>query len=231
MYQLPLNVQLDDSADFTNFLSAHNAQLINRLQSMHSHSHDFIFVWGQTETGKTHLASAVCHEASNKNLNVAYLPVDNPAIMPEILQGMATMDIICIDNVETILGNPEWEIKLFDLYNNLNNEKKSLIIFSRLPLNEAPTKLADLQSRLMAMEIYRLIPLDDEQKIELMIKRAANRGLELSAEVSRYIITHYSRSVDQLIHMLEKLDRSSMSLQRKITIPLVKEIFKDNAAS
>ena len=224
MLQLPLNIQLDDSAKFANFLSAANEQLVSRLQSLNASTDDFVFIWGSTQTGKTHLAQALCHGFNQLGLSAAYLPLDNSELNAGVLEGMSFMDLVCIDNLEYVTSKPEWEIALFDLYNNLKLESKSLVIFSHGAPSSLPIQLPDLQSRLNAMEIYRLEGLDDEQKIELFLSRASNRGLEISEDVIRFIFSRYSRSLGDLMEILEKLDHSSIALKRKITIPLVKEI-------
>jgi len=224
MLQLPLNVQLDDSAQFDNFFKADNLQLVSRLEQLLADSGDFIYIWGSPQTGKTHLAQALCHAFNSRHLSAAYLPLDNPEFTAEILDGMSFMDLVCIDNLEKVLSIPEWEIALFDLYNRLKQDNKLLVIFSHASPSNLPIQLADLQSRLTAMEIYRLEGLNDSQKIELFKTRASNRGLDISDEVIQFILSRYSRKLNDLMAILDKLDTSSIALKRKVTIPLVKEI-------
>ncbi|WP_444994249.1 DnaA regulatory inactivator Hda [Aliikangiella sp. IMCC44359] len=224
MLQLPLNIQLDDSAKFDNYFEKNNLQLVSRLKQLVNNQGDFIFVWGNAETGKTHLANAICHSFNQHELSAAYFPLDNKALTPDVLQGMAVMDFVCIDNFESIVGQNQWEVGLFDLYNNLKSEKKTLVVFADASPSALSINLADLKSRLGAMEIYKLEGLNDEQKADFFKNRAANRGLDISSDVARFILTRYSRSVKELINILDKLDRSSIVLKRKITIPLVKEI-------
>ncbi|MGX5201660.1 DnaA regulatory inactivator Hda [Aliikangiella sp. IMCC44632] len=224
MLQLPLNVQLDDSSTFDNFEASHNLQLIERLSTLADATPEFIFIWGASETGKTHLAQALCHSFAERNLLAAYLPLDNESFDAEILQGMHHLDLVCIDNVEAVKAKSEWEVALFNLYNELKADHKHLIIFSNAAPAQTQFNLADLNSRLSAMEIYKLEALSDTGKISLFQSRATHRGLDIPAEVAKFILSRYSRSVADLVEILDTLDRSSMMLQRKVTIPLVKEI-------
>lgn len=226
MLQLPLNVHLDDSARFDNYFVDGNQQLIERLMTLTQHPGDFIFVWGAVQTGKTHLAQALCHQFDANHLSAVYLPLDNPALTPDVLQGLSCLDLVCLDNLDTIKNKAEWEQAIFDLYNNLKMEEKCLVIFADSPPLQSGIRLADLKSRLTAMEVYKLNMLDDQQKQAFFQQRAANRGIEINSEVARFLLSRQSRSVTDLIELLDQIDRSSIALQRKVTIPLIKEIFK-----
>lgn len=224
MLQLPLKVQLDDSARLDNFISLDNQQLLDKLCSLNKNSGEFIYIWGAKETGKTHLAQALCQHLNQHKQLSAYLPFDNKELSPEILEGMAVMDLVCIDNLQAAIEEPSWQLALFNLYNGLKNDNKSLVIFGDTPPNQLTIELADLLSRLNAMEVYKLASLSEEQKFQIFCSRASQRGLDISTEVAKYIFSRQSRSMVDLIQLLEKLDQSSIALKRKITIPLVKQI-------
>lgn len=224
MLQLPLKVQLDDSARFDNFISFDNQQLINKLCSLDINPGELLYIWGAKETGKTHLAQALCHHLNQSQKLPAYLPLDNPELSPEILEGMTMMDLVCIDNLDSAIGSQAWQLALFNLYNGLKSDNKSLVIFSHIPPNALSIQLADLLSRLNAMEVYKLNSPDEKQKFQIFCNRASQRGIDISTEVAKYIFTRQSRSMADLISLLEELDRSSIALKRKVTIPLVKQI-------
>lgn len=224
MLQLPLNIQLDDSAKFDNFFVASNELLVEKLKNISKETPEFIFVWGAEQTGKTHLAQALCHQADCNSLTAAYLPLENSELTPSIVEGMSFMELVCLDNLDRIIQENEWQIALFNLYNELKNEGRSLIVLCNQPPAEMAINLADLKSRLTAMEVYRLEGLSDEDKMTLLKRRASNRGIELADEVINFIFTRYSRALPELMAILEKLDHSSIALKRKVTIPLVKEI-------
>jgi len=225
MLQLPLNVLLDDTARFDNFFTGANQQLNFRLQSLIDNPGEFIFVWGSSESGKTHLAQAVCRQFGENNKSAVYLPLDNIALTPEVLLGLSCMDLVCLDNVNAVSQSAEWQQALFDLYNNLKLDNKNLLLFSSAAPNQLALTLADLLSRFTAMEIYKLDSLDDQQKLVFFQQRAANRGIDVSAEVVHFLLARQSRSISDLIKMLDQIDLSSIALKRKVTIPLVKEIF------
>ena len=49
------------------------------------------------------------------------------------------------------------------------------------------------------------------------------RGLQMSDEVGRFILTRGERSMSALFELLERLDQASLQAQRKLTIPFLKE--------
>ena len=118
MLQLPLNVQLDDFSRFSNFYAADNEQLCEVLSLFNQTNDNFIFIWGASQTGKTHLAHALCHHLSQFDSQADYLPLDNSSLNVDILEGMSCMDTVILDNFDAITGDRDWEVAVFDLYNN-----------------------------------------------------------------------------------------------------------------
>ena len=52
---------------------------------------------------------------------------------------------------------------------------------------------------------------------------AARRGIELDARTVDYILTHHARDAAALFALLDDLDLASLSAQRRVTIPFVRE--------
>ncbi|MCW8880625.1 MAG: DnaA regulatory inactivator Hda [Kangiellaceae bacterium] len=226
MLQIPLQIQLNDDATFDNYYIGSNSQLVAKLQQLSLQQPDFVYVWGPSQSGKSHLAQALCAAYGDSGYGAAYLPLGESQLVPEILNGMQSMPLVCIDQIEKVESDADWANALFDLYNNMKLENHSLIIFGENAPSHSKWQLADLKSRLCAMEIYKIESLSDEDKHEIIRNRANNRGIELSTEVIKYIMSRRSRSINDLMQVLDKIDHSSMALKRKVTIPLVKELFE-----
>ncbi|MBA1845318.1 DnaA regulatory inactivator Hda, partial [Escherichia coli] len=52
------------------------------------------------------------------------------------------------------------------------------------------------------------------------------RGFELPEDVGRFLLKRLDREMRTLFMTLDQLDRASITAQRKLTIPFVKEILK-----
>jgi len=63
--------------------------------------------------------------------------------------------------------------------------------------------LADVVSRLAWGEVYPLQPLTDEEKLRVFMMRAERRGMSLSPEVAKFILTHCPRHMATLFAALD----------------------------
>jgi len=63
----------------------------------------------------------------------------------------------------------------------------------------------------------------DEDKQQILIFRAARRGLQMPAEVANYIVNRAPRGLSRLLELLDQLDAASLAEKRSLSIPFVKE--------
>ncbi|MCH7882701.1 MAG: hypothetical protein IIB69_14285 [Proteobacteria bacterium] len=86
-----------------------------------------------------------------------------------------------------------------------------------------PCALADFQSRL-SWGLLLQLPATEDSAIERIVRQRANMlGFDLSNEVMAYLLTRYSRRLSVQIDILRLLDAASLSAQKKITVPLIKQ--------
>lgn len=224
--QLPLAISLQDEATFANFYPGENGQIVDILRQFSQGQGDsVIYLCGHTGSGRSHLLQACCHLAEHYQLVAIYLPLGQLVdYSPQMLENMEVVDIVCIDDIESIAGNAEWEEALFHFYNRMQASQKFLLISAATAPDGLAIKLADLHSRLMASMIFQLVRLNESALTETLILRARIRGLTLSRDVAEYILRHYRRDMMSLCAVLEILDRESLAAKRKLTIPFVKEV-------
>lgn len=223
--QLPLHISLRDSATFANFLPADNAQVLLQLVEAASLKGEaFIYLWGAPGTGKTHLLQAVCHAMSRNNATGVYLPLAHEGIRPEMLDGLESMPLIAIDDLQAVAGNRDWETALFNLYNRVRDGGEGRLIVTGTANPQAlGLTLPDLESRLLWGLVFQLQSLDDEQLGGALQLRAKGRGMDMPDDVAAYILKRCPRDMHALFELLEKLDHESLVAQRKLTIPFVKQ--------
>ncbi|VFS52894.1 DnaA-homolog protein hda [Budvicia aquatica] len=175
-------------------------------------------------------AEAICYmqpvlSYRKKGMAVGYVPLDKRAyFVPEVLDGMEQLALVCIDNIECIAGDEEWEMAIFNLYNRiLETGFTRLFISGDRPPRQIDLSLPDLASRLDWGQIYKLQPLSDDDKLQALILRAKLRGFELPEDVGRFLLKRLDRDMRTLFATLDHLDSASITAQRKLTIPFVKE--------
>jgi len=222
--QLTLNVALRDDATVENFLllPALEPMMAALQQQLQPVGEQFIFLHGAPDTGKSHLLQASCHRAND---NALYLPLaDLHSYAPdEVLDGIDSLGLVCIDDLHLVAGNQVWEHALFHAFNRAKQSGCAWLVAADASPRNLDISLADLQSRLGWGGVFKLPSLDDETRIAVLQFRAERRGLILSKEVANYIVSRAPRALSELIAVLDTLDQASLAEQRALSIPFVKQ--------
>ena len=224
--QLPLRLQLKASARFGNFIAGPNAELIGQLRQVASGQGEaFFFCWGSAGSGKTHLLQASCHQATAQGRSVAYVSLrDAAGLSPALLEGWEQFDLVCVDDVDVIAGDPDWEEALFHLYNRMRESGSTLIVSAAAAPAQLRIGLPDLLSRLGWGVVYQLKALDDTQRMQALQLRARQKGCEMPDETASYLLRRLPRDMPALFDLLDQLDEASLAAQRKLTVPFVKSV-------
>jgi len=223
--QLTLSVGLNDDAQFKNFfVSDANQPLVTALAA--GKEEPFFYIWGNGSPGLSHLLQASCNNAAAEGRGTIYVPLAERAqFAPQILEGAEFLSLVCIDDIENIVGDVEWEAALFTAFNAMEQAGTQLIISAHMAAQQLVIQLPDLHSRLQSGLLFQLDELSDEDKLSALQLRARQRGLDLPAAVGEFILLRADRNLSALMQILNELDHSSMRQQRKLTVPLVKSTF------
>lgn len=227
--QLPLSVKLSDEATFSNFFAGPNEQAVRAVQALadlHASPADCsLYLWGAPGSGRSHLLQAACHQMAEAGGLAMYLPLaDMIEHGPALLEGMEAVDLLCLDELDALVGQARWQEALFHLYNRLREQGGRLLLSASAPPRNMAFDLADLTSRLGWGLVFQMQPLDDQSKQEVLKLRAEGRGLQLTDEVARYMLNRGARGMGELFAALEKLDQASLQAQHRLTIPFVKRV-------
>lgn len=226
--QLALDVRLEDGATFDSFLQGSNALAVACLRDLAMGGGELqVLIWGPRGSGKSHLLQAVCRAAHSAGNPTAYVPLASVADLgAAVIEGMADRKVVCIDDLDAIAAVPDWERALFGLINEARGRSHHLLFSAGSAPAKLGIQLGDLQSRLRWGPVFRLEPLDDQQKQILLQKRAAARGFELPEESARYLITQYPRDTGQLLRLLDRIDSATLAAQRRATLPFIKSVLE-----
>lgn len=215
MKQLLLDIQPPATPTFENFVVGRNAEALHSINLALSGHADirFIYVWGESGSGKSHLISA-CKAAN--------------------------VHAICVDDVQ-LLDNVA-QIDLFNIYNQMreniahlndnalenNTSGKCALIVAG---NAAPTKMGlrdDLATRLAWGLTYQLHTLTDDEKALALLNHAHARGMRLPAEVINYCLRNLRRDLPTLISTINALDEWSLTTKKPITVPMLRQLLQLN---
>ena len=195
MQQLVLDIGPPAAPAFDNFVAGPNAEALARVRSLADGSlrEAILYLWGDPGSGRTHLLRAA--ERVNPKLVIA----DDV----EQLEAAAQQQLFAAINAARDGGAP---------------------VLAAGPRSPAGLSLReDLRTRLAWGLVYQLRPLSDAEKAEHLRAEAARRGLKLSGEVVRYLLTRFPRDLPSLNGVLDALDRYSLAAKRPVTLPLVRE--------
>lgn len=223
--QLPLNVTLRDDATLANYYPGDNEEVVTHLGVSAEHNEALsLYLWGARGAGKSHLLQAVCHAVGARGGTAAYLPLTQlKSLSPSVTEGLEQVDVVCIDDINAVAGDPPWEAALFHLYNRCREHGSRLINSGAAAPAGLGLGLADLTSRLGGGLVFHIKPLSDEQMMAALQLRAGRRGIELPVDVARYLLRRCKRDMTALASLLERLDHASLAAQRRLTIPFVRE--------
>jgi DnaA family protein len=222
MKQLLLDIAPSPPPTLANFVPGRNIELLQTLSNIIEglERERFVYLWGGAGCGRSHLLQAVAGICMRRKMDVAYF-----SCTPETdFIASSEADCVTVDDVDRL--DAEAQISLFNLYNHIRNEGHAFLLVSG-PAAPAQLKLRiDLITRLGWGLVYQVHELSDEEKIKAMKSHAMDRGLDLPQEVCDYLLRHGRRDLPSLMATLDALDGFSLANQRRITVPLVRELFQ-----
>ncbi|MES2499039.1 MAG: DnaA/Hda family protein [Pseudomonadota bacterium] len=202
MKQLLLDIKPAAPPTLQNFVAGRNAEALASLEmAVHCKKNQaisprFIYVWGESGSGKSHLLKACKAVGAN-----------------------VADDVHLLDKAAQI-----------DLFNQYNQRKEAGEFMITAGLH-APTQMGlrdDLATRLAWGLVYQLHPLNDIEKATALKQHAFERGMKLPDEVVDYCLRYLRRDLPTLMATLDALDEWSLTMQKPITVPMLRKLLQLN---
>ena len=224
--QLSLAIALDDQATFDNYYAPNGTPQHMATFLLKDEGRKFAYLSGGSGTGLSHLLQAICQTTVlGKNVGTVYLPLKDLHSYPpnQVLEGLEKAPLVCIDDLQLVASIQDWQIPLFNLFNNCRDSGTRLVIAGHQPVDQLDIPLADLLSRLKSGVSLHLPYFSDADQRRLLQYRSSRRGLYLSDDVALFLLHRLPRDTHTLMEALEQLDKASLREQRRLTMPFVKE--------
>ena len=216
--QLIFPFQVNQKASFKSFFcSPDNIELMSRLADLvASKNTDELIINGAEGSGKSFLMQAICNELSSSGKQFAFIPMNKAINMGvEIFQNLASLNAVCIDDLQLILSREEWETALFNLINECQQSNCSLILsFGGNQFLEDITQLPDLLSRIKRMEFMKLQAVQDEFLNQALDFVSQQLDINLEKAELEFLLKHQTREFSLLVDNLMVLDKQAASLKR-----------------
>ncbi len=180
-----------------------------------------LILYGPEGAGKSHLAS-IWQRRSQAHLLTSTEIMDDQGLMAKIKPATSYL----IENAEQIKGT-QGERMLLHFYNWVVEHRGSMVMTARVPVSSWPLSLPDLTSRLKALSQVNIAPPDDEMLGIVLMKLFSDRQLRVNEEVLTYILPRIERTPRAAAQVVDALDRASLQIGRRITVPLAREILTE----
>ena len=229
--QLPLALRAPSDQRLDSYIAAPDG-LIAQLQAFAAGQlSDWLYLAGPSGTGKTHLALSVCAAAEQAGRSSAYLPLQAAAgRLRDALEALEGRSLVALDGVDSIAGQREDEVALFDFHNRARAAGITLLYTARQMPDGLALVLPDLRSRLSQCVRISLPVLDDVARAAVLRDRAQRRGLALDEAAIDWLLTHSERELAGLVALLDRLDGESLAAQRRVTVPFLRRVLGDRTS-
>ena len=217
MNQLIFAFSSHDYPGFDKFLGTENAELVYVLQHKHG---QFIYVWGEEGAGKSHLLQAWVAQALDAGRNAIYID----AAATPLTEAALDAEYLAIDQIEKL--NNEEQALLFAIFNRFRNSSKGFLLLSSEYTPQQLVIREDLRTRMAYCLVYEVKPLTDREKIDALVSMAAARQVTIDPEIFEYLLNHWRRDMDSLMQMLDTLDNYAVMMGKRITLPLLRQLLK-----
>jgi DnaA family protein len=94
-------------------------------------NNDDIFLYGAKDSGKSFLLQSTCNYYASDYKSSVYIPISE-AIKHEtsFIDSLEGLDLICLDDIDLIASNKDWEVGIFNLINDCLSSNCRLIFSS-----------------------------------------------------------------------------------------------------
>lgn len=225
--QLHLPIALIREQTLAHYRPGPNAEALAAVEAQaRGTGEPYIFLFGASSSGKTHLLHGACQAAIKLTGKAQYIPLGESGLLPSIFDDLETRDLLAIDDVQFIAGQADWEVALFALFNRARAQGCALLIAGNAAPEALGLGLPDLCSRLQWGPRYCLLPLSDTDCEQLLMEVAAELGMRLGRDTARYIMNNHARDPGSLVALIERVDQASLREQRQPSIPLVRRVMR-----
>jgi DnaA-homolog protein len=219
MKQIPLAIGHEPPATFDNFVAGANADALAHLRALALPAPP-VYLWGPAASGKTHLLQALAVRCRAGGLIAAWFDAADP--LPWELQ--PAWALVVVDRCDEL--SPAAQHAAFVLFEAAAAQGVQWLAAGRQPPVDLPLR-DDLRTRLGWGPVFALQPLGDSETRAALRREADQRGIFLSDEVMDYLLSRLPRDLGHLMLALDRLDEFGLAKGRRVTLPLLRQMFSE----
>lgn len=213
--QIPLSLPVDPSMGEDDFLITPSNEAATQLLA---HAKVLILL-GPKGSGKSHLARI--WQQRNQATMLDGAACDLTQLPKAILW----------EDADKTAWNDVAQTNAFHLLNSVKEKQLSLLITATTPPAAWPLTLADVRSRLLAIQVAQIDTPDDTLVAGLLLKHFKDRQLRVGEDVLNYLIPRIARDGGAIADVVRVLDELSLAHNRAITVPLVRTALEETTST
>tara|TARA_B100000161_G_scaffold256726_1_gene220051 strand:- start:372 stop:1034 length:663 start_codon:yes stop_codon:yes gene_type:complete len=195
------------------YVSKSNSYIFNFLNNWPKWEKNFVNIFGEKFSGKTHLTNIFIKNFKGIKLNSTELN-DNT------FQKIKVHQNIVIENLDDGIN----ETLFYSILNTIEQDNKYLLVTSRQSIVDIDFKLNDLKSRTSNFLLQNIANPDDELVFALILKNLSDRQIFLDKKLINFIAKRVDRSYRKISDFIYKIDEISLKRGKSIDFKIIKEV-------
>lgn len=187
-------------------------------------------IYGPPGVGKTHLLNAACLTAQDSGIPSGYLPMAElveEGVSAKILVGLDYLGLICLDDLQSICGNVDWEAALLALCVRIQARAGRVLVAANEELYRLPWKNSEFSDYLVSrFLVFPCFSLKESEKLALLEEHAMTIGIMLPAPVGKFLVKYFAQDTASLLQSIRDIHAHTAGSKRKLSVSLVQEILK-----
>ena len=194
-----------------------------------------LLIHGPTAVGKTHLLEGIWTAArktcrgtaavylSAEQFTSQFLEALRGSGLPSFRRKCRGVGLLILDDLQFLAGKRATQVELLHTIDTLLRDGRQLVLAADRPPAELTEFTPELATRLTSGMVCRLDPPDYGTRLGIVGQLAKRLGIELPAEVQRFVASRLTSHARELSGAICRLQATSESLRQKITLPLAEE--------
>ncbi len=218
-HQLTFDLPIQKASGVEDFFIAHsNEEALSWLDRWPDWPNRALILYGPEGAGKSHLAAIWQRRSHAQLLEAAEL------VESEIVNVSAGH--VILDHAELA---DDWE-KVLHLLNLVREQGHTILMLARAAPSQWQVALADLRSRLGAIQAVAILEPEDELLAAVLLKLLADRQIRAPKDVVTYVCARIERSYAAVANVVAALDAQALGEQRALTVPLARRVLQSLSA-
>ncbi len=225
--QFTLDLLPAPSPSLDNFVPGDNGPVLAALRAaLADQGPEFVHLWGNPGSGRSHLLTAVARAAGTADANLHAVPVFS-----------SRQRVYVVDDVHRL--DDRQQAALFALQNAVREHRRQdpvgetargagkttgSVLVTSADLPPARLRLReDVRTRLGWGLVFALQPIAEADRAAALEAYARARGARVDEELVPYMLTRLPRDMRTLVSVLDALDAYALAHQRALTVPLLRQ--------